>query len=204
MPDELLKKLQAFRLEYFPAHREKFAHLVQAGQRPKILFLGCSDSRIVPDLLTGTGPGDLFVIRNVGAIVPPYDTSEGMHGTTAGIEFAVLSLQVDKIIVCGHSHCGAVQLAYDGVPQEAVHLASWISLLDEALLPLPKTDALLRKVEQRAIILQLERLMSFPMVKAKVEANRLTLHGWYYVIEQGEVHILDIAQQRFIPAHDTW
>jgi carbonic anhydrase len=200
MPDELLDRLKVFRTEYFPVHRKKFVNLVKKGQQPKILFLGCADSRVVPDLLTGTGPGDLFVIRNVGAIVPPYDSSYGIHGTTAGIEFAVMMLQVNKIIVCGHSHCGAASLAYDGVPKNAVNLAAWIKLLDEALLPPPKTEDLLRRVEKRSIILQLERLMSYPMIRERVTTKQLTLHGWYYVIEKGEIHIFDIKKKCFIPA----
>jgi carbonic anhydrase len=199
MPDELIQKLRAFQAEYFPANREKFLHLIKEGQKPKILFLGCSDSRIVPDLLTGTGPGDLFVIRNVGAIVPPYDHHDGIHGTTAGIEFAVMMLRVNKIIVCGHSHCGAVDLAYTGTPQQAKNLSIWISLLEEALLPPPKTEEILRRVEQRSIILQLKRLMSYPMIQERVLNHQLTLHGWYYVIEKGEVHILDIQKGSFIP-----
>lgn len=199
MPDELLDRLKVFRTEYFPVHRQKFVNLVKKGQQPKILFLGCADSRVVPDLLTGTGPGDLFVIRNVGAIVPPYDSSDGIHGTTAGIEFAVMMLQVNTIIVCGHSHCGAASLAYDGVPKNAVNLAAWIKLLDEALLPPPKTEDLLRRVEKRSIILQLERLMSYPMIRDRVTTKQLTLHGWYYVIEKGEIHIFDIKKKCFIP-----
>jgi len=201
MPDELVDKLKVFRTEYFPIHREKFVNLVKEGQQPKILFLGCSDSRVVPDLLTSTEPGDLFVIRNVGAIVPPYDGSYGIHGTTAGIEFAVMALQVNTIVVCGHSHCGAASLAYDGVPKNAVNLAAWIKLLDEALLPPPKTEDLLRRVEKRSIILQLERLMGYPMIYERVIAKQLTLHGWYYVIEKGEIDIFDIEKKCFIPAH---
>lgn len=201
MPDELVDKLKVFRTEYFPIHREKFVNLVKEGQQPKTLFLGCSDSRVVPDLLTSTEPGDLFVIRNVGAIVPPYDGSYGIHGTTAGIEFAVMALQVNTIVVCGHSHCGAASLAYDGVPKNAVNLAAWIKLLDEALLPPPKTEDLLRRVEKRSIILQLERLMGYPMIYERVIAKQLTLHGWYYVIEKGEIHIFDIEKKCFIPAH---
>ena len=201
MPDELLDKLKVFRTEYFPIHRQKFVNLVKKGQQPKILFLGCSDSRVVPDLLTSAEPGDLFVIRNVGAIVPPYDSSYGIHGTTAGIEFAVITLQVNTIVVCGHSHCGAASLAYDGVPKNAVNLAAWIKLLDEALLPPPKTEDLLRQVEKRSIILQLERLMGYPMIHERVITKQLTLHGWYYVIEKGEIHIFDIEKKCFIPAH---
>lgn len=98
MPDELLDRLRKFRTEYFPAHRQEFTSLIQNGQTPKTLFLGCSDSRIVPYLLTGTGPGDLFILRNVGAIVPPYDGSYGIHGTAAGIEFAVCNLMLVELL----------------------------------------------------------------------------------------------------------
>ena len=98
------------------------------GQHPKTLFIGCSDSRLVPYLLTGAGPGELFIVRNVGAFVPPYDGSHGLHGTMAAIEFAVLSLKVERIIVCGHSHCGAIRVAYEGAPEEAVALKAWLKL----------------------------------------------------------------------------
>ena len=201
MPDELLDRLRKFKTEYFPAHRHEFTSLIQNGQTPKTLFLGCSDSRIVPYLLTGTGPGDLFIIRNVGAIVPPYDGSYGIHGTAAGIEFAVIQLKVSRIVVCGHSHCGAVKSAYEGVPAEAINLSAWLRLIDEALLPVCQTPEALRRVEQRSIVLQLERLMDYPMVRSHVENKELTLHGWYYVIEEGEVQVFDVTEGKFIPAH---
>lgn len=201
MPDELLDRLRKFRTEYFPAHRQEFTSLIQNGQTPKTLFLGCSDSRIVPYLLTGTGPGDLFILRNVGAIVPPYDGSYGIHGTAAGIEFAVMQLNVSRIVVCGHSHCGAVRSAYEGVPEEAINLSAWLELIDEALLPVCQTPEALRRVEQRSVILQIERLMEYPMVRSQVENKELTLHGWYYVIEEGEVQVFDVTEGKFIPAH---
>ena len=201
MPDELLDRLRKFRTEYFPAHRQEFTSLIQNGQTPKTLFLGCSDSRIVPYLLTGTGPGDLFILRNVGAIVPPYDGSYGIHGTAAGIEFAVMQLKVSRIVVCGHSHCGAVRSAYEGVPEEAINLSAWLELIDEALLPVCQTPEALRRVEQRSVILQLERLMEYPMVRSQVENKELTLHGWYYVIEEGEVQVFDVTEGKFISAH---
>lgn len=201
MPDELLERLRKFRTEYFPAHRQEFTSLIQNGQTPKTLFLGCSDSRIVPYLLTGTGPGDLFILRNVGAIVPPYDGSYGIHGTAAGIEFAVMQLKVGRIVVCGHSHCGAVRSAYEGVPKEAINLNAWLELIDEALLPVCQTPEALRRVEQRSVILQLERLMEYPMVRSQVENKQLTLHGWYYVIEEGEVQVFDVTEGKFIPTH---
>ena len=198
--DELLHRLQRFHADYFPLHQQRFQDLVAKEQHPKTLFIGCSDSRLVPYLLTGSGPGELFIVRNVGALVPPYDGSHGLHGTMAGIEFAVLMLHVKSIIVCGHSHCGAIRTAYEGAPEEAKALQNWLRLVDEALLPVqPCPEALLR-TEQRSVVLQLERLMDYPMVRREVEAGRLKLHGWQYVIEEGEVHVFDVQRGDFVPA----
>jgi carbonic anhydrase len=198
--DELLQRLRRFKSEYFPHHQQRFQDLVAQGQHPKTLFIGCSDSRLVPYLLTDAAPGELFIVRNVGAFVPPYDGSHGLHGTTAAIEFAVLSLQVERIVVCGHSHCGAIRACYEGVPDEAVVLKEWLKLADEALLPVQGGPEAMRRTEQRAIVLQLERLMGYPMVRRNVEAGKLTLHGWHYVIEEGEIHVFDAQQGGFVPA----
>lgn len=198
--DELLLRLRRFHSDYFPLHQQRFQDLVAQGQHPKTLFIGCSDSRVVPYLLTGAGPGELFIVRNVGAFVPPYDGSHGLHGTTAAIEFAVLSLHVERIIVCGHSHCGAIRAAYEGVPEEAVALRAWLKLATEALLPVQASPEALRRTEQRLVVLQLERLMAYPMVRREVEKGALTLHGWHYVIEDGEIHIFDVRQGSFVPA----
>lgn len=201
MPDELLERLRRFHDDAFPSRQSLFRHLVDDGQHPTTLFIGCSDSRIVPYLLTGAGPGELFLVRNVGAFVPPYDQSEGYHGTAAAIEFAVLNLNVKRIVVCGHSHCGAIRTLYGEVPPAAQNLARWLALGREALLPVaePGPDAL-RRTEQRAVVLQLERLMDYPMVRERVEAGRLSLHGWHYVIEDGEVHVFDVQHGGFVPA----
>ncbi len=199
-PDELLQRLRHFHSDYFPRHQQRFQDLVTEGQHPKTLFIGCSDSRLVPYLLTGAGPGELFIVRNVGAFVPPYDQSHGLHGTMAAIEFAVLSLKVQRIIVCGHSHCGAIRVAYEGAPEEAIALKAWLKLAQEALLPVQPSPEALARTEQRAIVLQLERLMGYPMVRRCVEAGKLTLHGWYYVIEDGEVHVFDLEKGDFVAA----
>lgn len=199
-PDELLQRLRRFHSDYFPRYQQHFAALVEQGQHPKTLFIGCSDSRLVPHLLTGAGPGDLFIVRNVGAFVPPYDGSHGLHGTTAAIEFAVLNLQVERIVVCGHSHCGAIRAAYEGAPEEAVNLRAWLHLADEALLPVQVSPEALRRSEQRAVVLQLERLLAYPMVQRRLAEGRLSLHGWHYVIEEGEIHVFDAWQGRFVPA----
>jgi carbonic anhydrase len=115
MTDPLLERLRRFHDDAFPQYRAHFRTLVDEGQHPTTLFIGCSDSRLVPYLLTGTGPGDLFLVRNVGAFVPPYDGSRGYHGTAAAIEFAVLTLDVRRIVVCGH--CAA--------PNSAPWCCSW-------------------------------------------------------------------------------
>ena len=205
MPDdELLARLRRFNVDAFPQYREQFKTLVEEGQRPTTLFIGCSDSRLVPYLLTGAGPGELFIVRNVGAFVPPYDGSWGYHGTSAAIEFAVLNLQVRRIIVCGHSHCGGIRALYGSVPAAARNLAAWLELGREAALPVAEPGAdVLRKTEQRAVVLQLERLMDYPMVRERVEAGTLSLHGWHYVIEDGQVHVFDVASGSFIAATEA-
>ena len=144
MPDELLQRLQRFQTDAFPLQRSHFRHLVDDGQHPMTLFIGCSDSRLVPYLLTGAGPGELFLVN----------------------------LSVRRIVVCGHSHCGAIRALYGDVSPEAKHLLQWLELGREAALPVaePGPDAL-RRTEQRAVVLQLERLMDYPMVRARVDAG---------------------------------
>ena len=200
MPDLLLERLRRFHDHTFPGVQAQFEDLVQDGQHPSILFIGCSDSRLVPYLLTGTGPGDLFMVRNVGAFVPPYDGSAGFHGTSAAIEFAVLNLKVSRIVVCGHSHCGGIRALYEEQAPQAKNLKAWLELGREAALPVQVTPEALRRCEQRAVVLQLERLMGYPMVRAQVEARALTLHGWHYVMEEGEVHVFDVKSGQFVPA----
>jgi carbonic anhydrase len=201
MPDDLLEGLRSFHDNAFPTQRSLFRHLVDDGQHPTTLFIGCSDSRLVPYLLTGAGPGELFLVRNVGAFVPPHDQSAGFHGTAAAIEFAVLHLDVRRIVVCGHSHCGAIRALYGGASPAATHLAQWLELAREAALPVAEPGPeVLRRSEQRAVVLQLERLMDYPMVRERVETGRLTLHGWHYVIEDGEVHVFDLGRNGFVPA----
>ena len=201
MPDELLERLRRFQTDAFPLKRSLFKHLVDDGQHPTTLFIGCSDSRLVPYLLTGAGPGELFLVRNVGAFVPPYDQSQGFHGTAAAIEFAVLNLLVHRIVVCGHSHCGAIRALYGEVPAAAQNLVRWLDLGREAALPVAEPGPeVLRRTEQRAIVLQLERLMAYPMVRDRVDAGQLTLHGWHYVIEDGEIHVFDVGVGNFVPA----
>lgn len=198
--DDLLQRLRRFHDDFFPQHQSRFQTLVTDGQHPTTLFIGCSDSRLVPYLLTGAGPGELFIVRNVGALVPPYMGLHGLHGTAAAIEFAMLNLKVSRIVVCGHSHCGAMKALYEEVPAEARNLQGWLDMAREAALPVQVTPEALRRTEQRAVVLQLERLMDYPMVRARVERREVTLHGWHYVIEDGEVHVFDVRTGQFLPA----
>lgn len=200
--DGLLTRLSRFEKQFFPRFESTYRKLVAEGQHPKTLFIGCSDSRIVPYALMDCGPGDLFISRNVGAFIPPADMSAGFHGTAAAIEFAVLQLAVDNIVVCGHTHCGAIRALYEEVPDEARHLNAWLALARDAVLPVQQSPEALRRVEQRSIVLQLERLLGYPMVARRVEEGRLFLHGWYYVIEDGRVLVLDAARGVFRPLED--
>jgi carbonic anhydrase len=199
MPDEILGRLKRFQHRYFPRFRSKYRELAEGGQQPTALFIGCSDSRIVPNMLLDSGPGEIFVVRNVGNLVPPYDASHGYHGTTAAIEFAVLKLGVRDIIVCGHSHCGAMKALYADPSDDAPHLAHWLELARGAVLPVTPSEEALRRTEQRSVVLQLERLMAYPMVAARVEKGELFLHGWLYHIEDGQVLVLDIETGEFVP-----
>ena len=199
MPHRLVEGLRQFRREYFPKFREHYQRLVSEGQKPSTLFLGCADSRVVPDLLTNALPGDLFVVRNVGNLVPPFEPDAGFHGTSAGIEFATLILKVKDIVVCGHSHCGAIRALFAPLPDDTPHIKQWLELARPALVDLEMTEPNLRRAEMRSVVLQLERLLTFPMVRERVERGDLCLHAWYYVIEEGQVLGLDTGSGEFQP-----
>mgnify|MGYP003485468369 FL=1 len=197
MTDDLVDRLRRFRQGLFPRYRREYRQLVAEGQHPSTLFIGCSDSRLVPYLLTGSGPGELFIVRNVGNLIPPWDASHGYHGTTAAIEYAVQRLGVRDIVVCGHSHCGAIQALYADPLPDAPHMNRWLDLARAAALPVAASEDALRQTEQRSIVLQLERLVDYPMVRQRSERGEVFLHGWYYVIEEGQVLVLDVAKGRF-------
>lgn len=215
MPEELIRGLRRFRREAFPRYRERFRRLVEEGQRPGTLFVGCSDSRVLPDLLTDAAPGDLFVARNVGALVPPFDPDAGGHETAAAVEYAVQVLEVSDIVVCGHSHCGAVRALYEPPSVEAPNLERWLALAREARVEIesgrglasergleartPVDAATLRRTERRSVALQLGRLAEYPMVRDRVGAGELALHGWHYLLEEGRVEVLDAERGEFRP-----
>jgi len=197
MPNKLIEGLRRFNSERFPRYREHYEKLVAEGQKPSMLFIGCSDSRVVPSLLTDAAPGDMFVIRNVGSFVPPYESDDGYHGTSAAIEFALVALEVTDIVVCGHSHCGAVAALYAPPDPKTPHVSKWLELGRDAMLEGTVTEDLLRRTEQRAIAIQVERLLSFPVVRDRVERGLVSLHGWHYIIEEGRVYFLDVEDGVF-------
>ncbi len=199
MTRDLLKGLSRFRKDFFPELEAHYRELVEKGQSPRTLFIGCSDSRVLPDLFTGAAPGDLFVVRNVGNIVPPFENDNGHHGVSAAIEYAVEVLGVRDIVVCGHSHCGAIRALYEPPPSATPHIRSWLELAAPARLDAPLSDEVLKRTEQRSIVLQLDRLMDFPSIRTRVESGEIALHGWHYVIEDGLVHILDLDSGEFRP-----
>lgn len=200
MPNRLLEGLRRYQRDQLPQLRDRFAKLAAEGQTPTTLFIGCSDSRLLPNLLTDSGPGEIFMVRNVGNFVPPFEDDAGFHGVSAAIEFGVLTLGVTDIVVCGHSDCGAIRALYQPPDQLSPHIKSWLELGRPAMTSVIQDEReKLTQTEKLSIIVQLERLLSFPMVRERVEAGRLTLHGWYFVIATGEVLVLDFASGAFVP-----
>jgi carbonic anhydrase len=199
MPHRLIEGLRRYQKEQLPRLRERFATLAAEGQRPTTLFIGCSDSRLVPNLLTDAGPGEIFTVRNVGNFVPPFEEDTGYHGVSAAIEFAVLTLGVTDIVVCGHSDCGAIRALYQEPGELSPHVKAWLELGRPAMTSvIPDEQERLRQTEKLSIIVQMERLLTFPMVRERVESGALTLHGWYFVVATGEVLVLDIGSGKFV------
>ena len=193
----------AFKKTFFKKHEKELIKLSKNGQQPKALFIGCSDSRVVPNLVTQAKPGELFVVRNIGNFVPQYSHDECYNSTSAGIEYAVTVLKVSEIIICGHTHCGAIEHLYEEV-HTTNHIKQWLDLGKQAkamaLISQPRDIAkedLLRVTEKLSIISQIEHLMSYPCVKEKIEKEELFIHGWYYDIADGNIDYYDPDEGMF-------
>ncbi len=195
-------------VKYFKKNKDELAKLVKEGQKPKALFIGCSDSRVIPDMMLQTKPGDLFVLRNVGNFVPPFSPDDDYHATATGIEYATSVLKVKEIIVCGHSHCGACAALYQDIENtpEMAHTKRWLSLGENAkksaILSLgvdANKEELLRLTEKLSIINQIENLLTYPHVKERFENGDLHIHGWYYHIENGKIDYYDAEKYDFFP-----
>jgi len=198
--DKLIKGNKKFKDANFPKLEGKFDDLIANGQNPNILFIGCSDSRVVPDLIVDSKPGDMFILRNIGNFVPPYRGDNDFHGSSAAIEYAVSVLNVKDIIVCGHSHCGACASLYKDLSNEPhlQHVKKWLELGHKAkeytlLATQDKSnkEQILRTTERISIKHQLENLLSYPEIYRKVNSGELDIHGWYYKIEDGSIEYYD-------------
>ena len=193
-----------FQEKYFSEDRKLFEQLRQ-GQRPKAAIIACADSRVDPALLMGAKPGDVFVVRNVANLVPPYEPGGGFASVPAALEFAVLSLQVEHVIVLGHSQCGGIHALMNCADQSGEFIGKWVGIAEKArervLADLPTKPPALqaRACEQAAILVSLENLMTYPWIAERVAAGAMHLHGWYFDIAQGALLSYQPARHGFEP-----
>jgi carbonic anhydrase len=201
--DRLIEGYREFRARRWPEERAHYAELSR-GQRPEFLVIACSDSRADPATIFSARPGELFVIRNVAAIVPPYEPEEATHhGTSAAIAFAVLQLPLRGILVMGHAQCGGIAAALDNrIAENIPFLSAWIDLLEPARQRTAQVlDHAVRHIEMErdAVRLSLERLMTFPFVAERVRAGALSLYGARFAIAGGQLEVLDPTSGNFVP-----
>ena len=190
----LIDGFKAFREEYYGNRPDFFRGLVERGQSPDVMVIACSDSRVNPSIIAKAEPGELFVVRNVANLVPPFKPDSSYHGTSAAIEFAVRDLKVHDIIVLGHSHCGGIRRLcenYDG-PKDRHFVNSWMSIIQVAGEDGVQGEERLRHVEREAVKISLNNLLTFPWLRDRVEAGDLELHGWLFDLEEGTLlkHVL--------------
>lgn len=206
-PADLVSGFHRFRQQHFGEADALYKQLVQDGQTPRILMVACCDSRVDPSLVMKCAPGDLFVIRNVANLVPPAeDSDQGRHGTSAALEYGVRVLEVEHIIILGHSHCGGIRAMLDGVKaEETSYVRSWMRVAEAARKAIMVGQPQLtqaeraRMCEQQAILCSLENLMTFSWVREGVSAGTLQLHGWYFDIEHGQLLQYDSVKRSFEP-----
>ena len=180
--------------ESYDRQRAAWAKLIEEGQRPHALWIGCSDSRVIPEQITAARPGDLFVLRNIANVVPPYGTSG--DASAAALEFAVQQLSVEHIIVCGHTICGGVGAVMDpGTVGATSQIARWVSWIQPALSQVEArgVDEANRYLEvvKANILLQCDHVKSYPMVDQTIRAGRLQVHGWLFDLESGDLMTFD-------------
>lgn len=200
---KLAKGIHSFQRGFFATHRELFEQLATTGQRPETLFVTCSDSRVVPNLITNAPPGELFVIRNVGNVIPSPDLP---GGTAAAIEYAVEVLEVENVIVCGHTQCGAVQAILHPENMEKLpFVRRWLAqaadvkrVIEEKYAHLDG-DARWTAAVQENVLAQLEKLRSFPFVARRLEQGTLRVNGWVFHLGRGEVFDYDPESGEFLP-----
>ncbi len=206
--EDLLDGYRRFRSTGWTPHRERWAKL-KDGQEPQVMVISCSDSRVDPSQIFDVDPGEIFVVRNVAALVPPYETTPGHHGVSAALEFAVQVLKVKEVVVMGHGMCGGCKAAlsqslHGNEPGAGGFVADWISLLDEA-----RKDVVAKhgdsgrpaeiQMELAGVRVSIANLMTFPWVREKVESGELTLRGSFFAISDGILHIMDPQTGAFAP-----
>jgi carbonic anhydrase len=204
--DTLIEGFKRFRANFFEEHRRLFEALALRGQNAKVLLIGCCDSRVDPAIIFDAQPGEMFVLRNVANLVPPYAPDQGHHGTSAAVEFAIKGLDVEHIVVLGHARCGGVRALIEGETGAGTDfIAGWMQIArsarDRALaLTLSAgqpIDAARRMCEQETVAISLGNLMTFPWVRERVEQGKLMLHGWFFDLESGELFRLDPITNTF-------
>lgn len=206
---ELLEGYDRFRKGKWHDQHERWEQL-RAGQSPQVMVIACSDSRVDPAQVFDVDPGEIFVVRNVAAMVPPFETTPGQHGVSAALEFAIQFLKVRHVVVMGHGMCGGCQAAltrsmHGNKPGEGGFVAQWIGLLDEARDPIAETfgttgRAAERAMEEAAVKVSLANLRTFPCVQEKERDGSLQLHGAFFAISDGVLHLLDENAGTFHPA----
>ena len=202
---ELKVGIRRFRTEVYPKNEETYIKAVSEPQTPHALFITCADSRIDPEMITQSGPGDLFVTRNVGNLVPAY--GEMMGGVSAVIEYAVMALKVQHVVVCGHSDCGAMKGLLNPESLEKMPtVRSWLknahaalSVADSLAEPNEKPSTLMRRLTEENVLLQLQHLRTHPSVAGAMAREELTISGWVYDIGKGEVSISEDGGRVFRP-----
>ena len=205
----LLEGYRRFRATGWQQERERWSELAE-GQSPKVMIIACSDSRVEPAQIFDARPGEMFVVRNVANLVPPYETSGGYHGVSAALEFAVTQLEVEEVIVMGHGFCGGCAAALSGQFDDADmgegrFIAQWISLLRDAARKVRSRHSTLDRpafadMEHEGVQVSLANLRTFPWVREREESGRLKLHGAFFAISDGMLHLLDEATGTFSEA----
>lgn len=206
---DMLDGYRRFRATGWSQQRDRWAELSE-GQSPKVMVIACSDSRVEPSQIFDTNPGEIFVVRNVAALVPPFETTPGRHGVSAALEFAVQFLKVEHIIVMGHGLCGGCHAALHETmagtePGQGGFIADWIALLDNARDTVKAAHADIdtreagRAMEMAGVAVSIANLRTFPCVRELEARGRLHLHGAFFAISDGVLHLLDEATGGFSP-----
>lgn len=201
---KLIQGIVDFRKNLTQESRDLFAKLA-VGQKPDVLFIACSDSRVVPNLFASTNPGDLFVIRNVGNLIPPSTSFERDTSVFAAIEFSVMSLGISDIIICGHSECGAMQALDQGLEScQCPHVRSWLTYGEESLAKVKQgwiIDASLSRhnqISQVNVLQQIEHIKTYPIIQERLDKGRIRIHGWWFDIAKADVYCYEQSVNQFV------